>query len=93
MSAFAPITAPSRVPWGQKAFAGYLGDDAAVWAAHDATSLVTQRTFPGRIRIDQGLGDKFLGRELRPEVDLRRGASAAPCRRARAGLTRALLRP
>jgi S-formylglutathione hydrolase len=68
VSAFAPIVAPSRVPWGQKAFAGYLGDDAAAWAAHDATALVSQRTFPGRIRIDQGTGDKFLARELQPEL-------------------------
>src|SRR4051812_7791678 len=27
VSAFAPIVAPSRVPWGEKAFAGYLGAD------------------------------------------------------------------
>src|SRR5262245_56241484 len=26
VSAFAPIVAPSQVPWGQKALAGYLGD-------------------------------------------------------------------
>jgi len=28
LSAFAPISAPTQVPWGQKAFAGYLGADA-----------------------------------------------------------------
>ena len=29
ISALAPIVAPSRVPWGHKAFSGYLGDDRA----------------------------------------------------------------
>ena len=28
VSAFSPIVAPSQVPWGQKAFRAYLGDDA-----------------------------------------------------------------
>ncbi|TOM61512.1 S-formylglutathione hydrolase, partial [Vibrio parahaemolyticus] len=27
LSAFAPIVAPSQVPWGQKAFTAYLGDE------------------------------------------------------------------
>ena len=27
VSAFAPIVAPSQVPWGHKALGGYLGDD------------------------------------------------------------------
>ena len=68
VSAFAPIVAPSQVPWGQKAFAGYLGDDRAAWAAHDATALVKQHRAPGTVLIDQGLSDKFLERELRPEL-------------------------
>lgn len=67
VSAFAPIVAPSRVPWGQKAFAGYLGDDPEAWAAHDAVSLVAKQRFAGTIRIDQGTADKFLERELQPE--------------------------
>ena len=29
VSAFSPIVAPSQVPWGQKAFAAYVGDDRA----------------------------------------------------------------
>ena len=37
LSAFAPICAPMQVPWGQKAFTGYLGDDRAAWAHYDAT--------------------------------------------------------
>ena len=31
VSAFAPIVNPVRVPWGQKAFSAYLGDDQAQW--------------------------------------------------------------
>jgi S-formylglutathione hydrolase len=67
VSALAPIVAPSEVPWGQKAFAAYLGDDRSVWCAHDATALIATRTLPGMVLIDQGMADKFLERELRPE--------------------------
>lgn len=75
VSAFAPIVAPSRVPWGEKAFRGYLGEDRARWADHDACELVKRAPFPGKILIDQGTADKFLERELRP--DLFRAACAA----------------
>ena len=71
LSAFAPIAAPLQCPWGQKAFAGYLGDDRAAWAAHDASELMkAQRVppYPGGILIDQGLADKFLAEQLHPEA-------------------------
>jgi len=71
VSAFAPIAAPTRCPWGEKAFSGYLGSDRAAWSQYDASELMRQaRTpFPGGILIDQGLGDKFLGeKQLLPEV-------------------------
>jgi S-formylglutathione hydrolase len=67
-SAFAPIVAPSQVPWGVKAFSGYLGQDRAGWAEHDATELVRRRPFPGQLLVDQGTADKFLERELRPQL-------------------------
>ena len=68
VTALAPIVAPSEVPWGQKAFAGYLGDDRAQWRAHDATALVLGGAkLPGAVLIDQGTEDKFLARELQPE--------------------------
>lgn len=67
VSAFAPIVAPSQVPWGQKAFAGYL-EDRAAWASHDAVELVRDHRAPGTILIDQGTNDSFLDRELRPEL-------------------------
>jgi S-formylglutathione hydrolase len=70
VSAFAPIVAPSKVPWGQKAFAGYLGEDVSVWNAHDACELVRSAPQPrtGEILIDQGDADKFLTRELQPQL-------------------------
>jgi S-formylglutathione hydrolase len=40
VSAFAPIANPSKCPWGEKAFGGYLGTDKAAWAEWDATVLV-----------------------------------------------------
>jgi S-formylglutathione hydrolase len=70
VSALAPICAPSEVPWGEKAFAGYLGDDREAWKAHDATALVTARgkpAYPHGILVDQGLDDKFLEVQLKPE--------------------------
>ena len=39
VSAFSPICAPMNCPWGQKAFAGYLGDDKSTWEAYDASKL------------------------------------------------------
>ncbi len=68
VSAFAPVVAPSQVPWGQKAFTGYLGDDRAAWAAHDACELVRRQPRGDTLLIDQGDADKFLERELRPEL-------------------------
>jgi S-formylglutathione hydrolase len=68
VSAFAPISSPSDVPWGQKAFSGYLGEDRAAWKEYDATALVAARRYENPILIDQGTSDKFLDLQLRPEV-------------------------
>jgi S-formylglutathione hydrolase len=69
VSAIAPVVAPSRVPWGMKAFTGYLGEDRKGWEAYDATALVAagKRT-RHPIRIDQGSADKFLVPQLKPEL-------------------------
>lgn len=68
-SAFAPIVAPSQVPWGQKAFSRYLGEDRASWRAFDATALVEDgHRFDGELLVDQGLDDKFLDAQLKPEL-------------------------
>ena len=67
VSAFAPIVAPSQVPWGRKAFARYLGEDPEAWAAHDACELVRRRADRRPILVDQGLADRFLAEQLQPE--------------------------
>jgi S-formylglutathione hydrolase len=76
VSAFAPIVAPSQVPWGRKAFAGYLGADEAAWAAYDACALVRARPLPMPLLVDQGTADKFLDVQLKPELFERACADA-----------------
>ncbi len=66
VSAFAPICAPTEVPWGQKAFQNYLGSDPSTWKAHDATHLVSTQPSPHHLLVDVGLADPFLERELHP---------------------------
>jgi S-formylglutathione hydrolase len=68
VSAFAPIVAPSQVPWGQKALAGYLGDDRAAWAKHDAVALIESGASVDEILVDVGNADPFIEKELRPEL-------------------------
>jgi S-formylglutathione hydrolase len=69
VSAFAPICAPSQVPWGHKAFTGYLGTDTSVWEEHDACALLRRRgPLPGELLVDQGLADRFLDEQLKPEL-------------------------
>ncbi|MET0987396.1 MAG: S-formylglutathione hydrolase [Steroidobacteraceae bacterium] len=71
ISAFAPIVAPKQVPWGQKAFAGYLGADRGQWDAYDATMLMRgSKDAKNRapILVDQGTADQFLEVQLRPEL-------------------------
>ncbi len=67
-SAFAPIVAPMQVPWGEKAFTGYLGEDRAAWRPYDATELVQAHPSAATILIDQGEADNFLAEQLRPEL-------------------------
>jgi S-formylglutathione hydrolase len=68
VSAFAPICAPTQCPWGVKAFTGYLGTDRSRWAAHDATELVKAGARAPALLVDQGLSDRFLAEQLRPEL-------------------------
>jgi S-formylglutathione hydrolase len=68
VSAFAPIAAPMRCPWGQKAFAHYLGSDKETWRAYDASELVLTANYHRPILIDQGTADPFLEQQLLPEV-------------------------
>ena len=68
VSAFAPIVAPSRVPWGEKALGGYLGSDRAAWRRHDAVALIEDGARVPAILVDQGEDDPFLAEQLRPEL-------------------------
>lgn len=65
VSAFAPIVNPSQVPWGLKAFAGYLGEDKAAWAPYDSCELLRAGiAHRNPILIDQGTADNFFEVQL-----------------------------
>ena len=68
VSAFSPIVAPSQVPWGEKAFSTYLGDDRAARKAWDATALIADAAERLPLLVDQGEADEFLHEQLRPEL-------------------------
>ncbi len=68
VSAFAPISSPMQVPWGQKAFNGYLGSDQSTWEQYDASRLIGAAKTKMPILIDQGSDDNFLKEQLRPEL-------------------------
>jgi S-formylglutathione hydrolase len=68
VSAFAPIVAPSQVPWGQKALGNYLGADRTAWRAHDAVALIEDGARLPELLVDQGADDPFLEKELRPDL-------------------------
>lgn len=72
VSAFAPIVAPGQVPWGQKALAGYLGEDRSLWRRHDAVALIEDGARLPALLVDQGEADTFLAEQLR--LDLLRQA-------------------
>src|ERR1700745_2069275 len=67
-SAFAPIVAPSRVPWGIKALGGYLGNDKQAWRKHDAVALIEDGARFSDLLVDYGDADGFLAEQLRPEL-------------------------
>jgi S-formylglutathione hydrolase len=68
VSAIAPIVAPTKCPWGQKAFAAYLGEDRSAWEAYDATTLAAHTSWRRPILVDQGTADEFLATQLKPEL-------------------------
>jgi len=68
VSAFSPIVAPSQVPWGEKAFSNYLGDDRTEWKHWDATVLVAGATERLSLLVDQGDADEFLLNQLKPDL-------------------------
>ena len=68
VSAFSPIVAPSQVPWGEKAFTAYLGEDRAAWKSYDATALIAEAIERLPLLVDQGDADEFLANQLKPEL-------------------------
>jgi S-formylglutathione hydrolase len=81
VSAFSPIVNPTQVPWGRKAFQGYLGSDEKRWRQHDAVALIEDGRRVNDILVDIGTSDPFLERELKPET------LEAACRKAGIPLT------
>ncbi len=76
ISAFAPIVAPSRVPWGEKALGRYLGDDRTSWREYDAVALIEDGARAEHVLVDQGTADNFLEEQLKP------GLLALACKKA-----------
>lgn len=81
VSAFAPIVAPMRCPWGQKALTHYLGATPDDWRVYDASELILHGPdlgypFPRdrAILIDQGSADSFLDTQLQPDLFAAAGA-------------------
>ena len=68
VSAFAPIVAPSQVPWGQKALGGYFGENREAWRRHDAVALIEDGARVNELLVDVGTADLFLDKELKPEL-------------------------
>ncbi len=68
VSAFAPIVAPSQVPWGEKAFRTYLGEAPDTWKVYDTLELLANSAEPLHMLIDIGTDDPFLQEQLRPEL-------------------------
>ncbi len=72
VSAFSPIVSPTRCPWGEKALGKFLGADRRAWEAYDASLLVKNAAKNADVAmplfVDQGLDDKFLTEQLKPEL-------------------------
>jgi S-formylglutathione hydrolase len=75
VSAFSPISHPSKCPWGVKAFTAYLGKDTSTWRNYDASILMRDATQKIPALVDQGEADGFLVEQLQPEL-LEAAASA-----------------
>ncbi len=68
VSAFAPIVAPSQVPWGEKIMTAYLGENREDWQQWDSCALLEKVENPLPMLIEQGLDDSYLERALKPEL-------------------------
>lgn len=68
LSAFAPIIAPTQVPWGQKAFTAYLGGNTAQWRQYDTLELLGKAKKTPPMLVDVGTADPFYYEQLKPEL-------------------------
>jgi S-formylglutathione hydrolase len=68
ISAFSPISSPTRCPWGEKALTNYLGSKSPAWNDYDASLLIEKASKKIPILIDQGIADEFLEKQLKPEL-------------------------
>ncbi|WP_230529900.1 S-formylglutathione hydrolase [Microvirga roseola] len=68
VSAFAPIASPMNCPWGEKALAGYLGQDRSTWRDYDACALIADGARLPDLLVDQGTADTFLENQLKPQL-------------------------
>ncbi len=69
VSAFSPIVAPTKVPWGHKALGAYLGQDPSSWREWDTCELIADADKERlELFVDQGLSDSFLEEQLKPEL-------------------------
>ncbi len=68
VSAFSPIVNPVNVPWGEKAFTAYLGNNRESWKAYDSCELIRQAKVHLPMLVDQGTEDNFLEEQLKPEL-------------------------
>lgn len=61
---------PCRVPWGEKAFTAYLGEERSAWVEWDSCALMlaSQPEHAIPTLIDQGDNDQFLADQLQPAV-------------------------
>lgn len=73
ISAFAPITNPTQVPWGQKIFSNYLGEDEATWKQWDTVSIIKEAGDLPPILIYQGTADDFYDVQLQEDAFLKAG--------------------
>ena len=68
LSAFAPISALSEIPWGKIALDAYRGSDDASHSLYDAAAVLRSHGWAGDILVDQGAADPFLEEHLRPDL-------------------------
>ena len=74
VSAFAPISALTETPWGQRALDTYRGGQDG--ALYDVCQLMASHGWSGDMLVDQGDADPFKDEHLMPER-LRQAADAA----------------